>query len=446
MRYLRNRDRNSFVSTTGWIAVAGVAVGVAALVVVTSVMSGYAVQLGEMIVGLNAHGNVIRLTGGIDQYEQKLPKVAEVEGVAAVAPFVLREVMITSQAGTNGVLLKGIDPELSVKVSDLSKLIRPLEGEGAFPGRFEWLSDPEGLYEWVKENRKPEEKQEDSEDYDPQKNRLHNRAMESIILGSELAEDLKSGVGDVVSVVNPVGGGVGPTGPVPTSRFFRVAAIFHSGMYEYDLKFAFSTLKALQDFSQMEPDSITAIEFRVDDDLLMETATVAEAIEEKLGGFPYKVRDWREMNRNLFAALKLERIVMFIILTFITLVAAFNIASTLIMLVLEKIKEIAIFKSMGAKRTSIMGIFMIDGLLIGALGTVAGLLLGIILCALIPFLNQYLDLLDPKVYFMAKLPVRVEASNLAAIGVVAVTISWLATLFPALGAARLHPVKGLRND
>ena len=239
---------------------------------------------------------------------------------------------------------------------------------------------------------------------------------------------------------------MGPTGPVPTSRFFRVAAVFHSGMYEYDLKFAFTTLESLQTFSKMEADTVTAIEFRVDHDLVMETEKVADAIEEKLGSFPYKVRDWREMNRNLFAALKLERIVMFIILTFITLVAAFNIASTLIMLVLEKIKEIAIFKSMGAKRSSIMGIFMIDGLLIGSAGTIAGLLLGLFLCALIPFLNQYLDLLDPKVYFMAKLPVRVEMANLAVIGLVAITISWLATLFPALGAARLHPVKGLRND
>ncbi|RJO65303.1 MAG: ABC transporter permease, partial [Myxococcales bacterium] len=249
-------------------------------------------------------------------------------------------------------------------------------------------------------------------------------------------------VGDEINVVNPLGGGLGPTGPIPSSQYFRVAGIFYSGMFEYDMKLALIAIPEMQKFSSME-DEVTAIEFKVAPDRLFDTDEIGERIVAALGGFPYKVRDWREMNRNLFSALKLEQLAMFVILTFITLVAAFNIASTLIMMVIEKTKEIAILKSMGASRRTVMKIFWVEGFIIGLVGTFIGAALGLCICALIPVVDLQLD---QRVYYMTSLPVDVEPLHFTAIVGSALAISWLATLYPAWQAARMSPVEGLRHD
>ena len=454
-RHLQSGRRSAFISTIAIIAGAGIMVGTAALIVVISVMGGYEIELRNMIMGLNAHGNAVKLTGTFHHYKEQVKTVESTKGVQHAGAFILREVMLTSKGGVGGILIKGIEPEKAALVNDLSRYIRPARDGVQEVGNYKWLGDPEGLLKWTQEKRKNEKTAEPVKgavedkpaayEFDPRA-KQRDQVLSAIVIGRQMAKQLKVEVGDEVNVVNPLGGGIGPTGPQPSNRWFRVGGIFYSGMYEYDLKFAFTDLGSLQSFANMDDDEAMAVEFKVDEDKILDTSAIAAEVEERLGGFPYKVRDWREMNHNLFSALKLERFTMFIILAFITLVAAFNIASTLIMMVIEKTKEIAILKSMGAGQLSIMKIFMTDGLFIGAAGSSAGLLLGLLLCSMIPFLNRQLDLLDPTVYFMAELPVKVEPLYLATVVVLAVFISLLATIYPALQAARMTPVEGLRND
>ena len=246
-------------------------------------------------------------------------------------------------------------------------------------------------------------------------------------------------IGDRITVVSPVAE-LGPTGPVPRARSFRVAAVFYSGMYEYDAKFVYIDLKEAMTFFSTSG-GVTGIEVRVDD--VEATTRLGREIVRELGGFPFRTRDWKDMNRNLFAALKLEKIAMFIILAFIILVASFNILSTLIMVVLEKGKEIAILKSMGSTDASIMKIFVTYGLTIGVLGTSIGVALGYLSCRAIETFGIGLD---PEVYYIANLPVRMNPVEFVLVAGAALIISLLAAVYPALQAARLRPVEGLRYE
>lgn len=436
LRYLRARRSSSFVSTITVISVLGVAVGVWALIVVLSVMAGYEMEMRDKIIGTNAHGNVMKITYGFTEYRETTEKVSKIPGVIAATPFILREVMISSEANVSGALIKGIDIETVGAVTQLTSQIET--------GKMEYLTDPEQLLADTMSKRDTDiaEGKLLPTFTSRTKRRWGDKELPGIIIGKEMAKYLAVGVGDEINVVNPLGGGLGPTGPIPSNQYFRVAGIFYAGMFEYDMKFAYVTIEQLQKFSSME-DEVTAIEFKVSPDQFYNTGKIGEKIVAVLGGFPYKVRDWREMNKNLFAALKLEQLAMFIILTFITLVAAFNIASTLIMVVIEKNKEIAILKSMGASNRSIMKIFMIDGLVIGVIGTLIGLVLGFSTCALIPIIDLQLD---ADVYYVTSLPVIVQPLQVAVIVFSAVFISWLATIYPAWQASRLNPVDGLRNE
>jgi len=441
LRYLKARRSVKFVSTITLISVCGVAVGVCALIVVLSVMGGFAEELRDKIIGTNAHGNVLKSVYGFTEYRETAEKVLSVPGVTAAAPFLLREVMVSSQRNMSGALIKGIDIESAQKVTDIKGHI---EAAGKNSGKLEYLNDPESLLKDTQDaiEKEIEEGKLMREFSTRTKNTYGDKVLPAIVLGKEMAKYLGVGVGDEVNLVNPVGGGLGPTGPIPSSRYFRVGAIFYSGMFEYDMKFCYTTLKDLQELSDIG-DEATGIEFKVKPELVYETDRIGEQILEALGRFPYNVRDWKEINRNLFAALELERIAMFVILTFIILVAAFNILSTLIMMVLDKNKEISILKSMGASNLSVMKIFMIDGIIVGAVGTLAGTLLGLLLCALIPILDFKLD---QDIYYMANLPVKVQPLQVGLIILCALFISWLATLYPAWQAARTNPVDGLRNE
>ena len=265
------------------------------------------------------------------------------------------------------------------------------------------------------------------------------KSLPGICIGKEMSHTMRAWVGDVMNVVNPLGE-IGPTGPVPRSRAFRVACILYSGMYEYDSKFAYIGIPEAQKFFRLG-DNVTGLElkFRDVDAARAEGREVVKA----LGGFPYRAKDWAEMNRNLFSALKLEKLAMAIILTFIVLVACFNILSTLIMLVLEKTKEIAILKSMGARDASVMKIFVLEGLAIGAIGTAMGLLLGLASCS---FIERYGLQLDPDVYYISNLPVNVDPAQFVAVAFISLALSYLATLYPAIKASKLSPVDGLRED
>lgn len=261
-----------------------------------------------------------------------------------------------------------------------------------------------------------------------------------ILLGKELAQSLGVLVGDVVQAVSPLGGTLTPMGPAPRTRKFKVAGIFFTGMYEYDTKFAFVTLPNAQRLFKMY-DTVTGIELGVTD--IYNTPVLKAQVRETIGGGAYKVQDWIEMNSQLFGALKMEKIAMFIILTLIVLVASFNIVSTLTMVVLEKTEEIAILKSMGATKNSMMRVFMIQGIAIGMVGTVMGLFLGWRTCL---FLTNHPIPMDTDVYYIATLPVQMNVSDFVAVAVAAVFISFLATLYPALQASRLKPVEGLQHE
>lgn len=261
-----------------------------------------------------------------------------------------------------------------------------------------------------------------------------------IVIGRELARQLRVFVGDPVTVVSPIAGELGPMGPQPRSMQFRVAGVFYSGMYEYDAKFVYISLESAQSFFKMGK-GVTGLELRVSD--IDDARRISRAVLARLEGYPYRVKDWGEMNKNLFSALKLEKIVMAVILAFIVLVACFNILSTLVMMVLEKGKEISILKSMGARDSSVMKIFVLEGLAIGGIGTAVGLALGLILCVVI---SIFPIPLDQEVYYIPNLPVQIVPMQFAMVAGAALVLAYLATILPALYASRLPPVEGLRND
>jgi lipoprotein-releasing system permease protein len=404
------------------ISIGGVAIGVWALTVVLSVMSGFEADLKHKILGHNAHGMV--LTYGQDAFDDwngVRRKVLDVPGVAGATPFLYNEVMLSAGQNLTGAILKGIDTDTVGTVTDLPRNVE--EGDLA------WLRAPGRIPHSVREPDAPA----------PEAPARTDRTLPGIVVGRELARSLRVFVGDPVNVVSPFGD-LGPAGPQPKSRPFRVAAIFYSGMYEYDSKFAYLDLAEAQRFFGTG-ETVTGLELKVAD--VDSARAVMGRVVFALGGWPYRAKDWGELNRSLFSALQMEKVVMAVILGFIVLVASFIIVATLIMLVLEKTKEIAVLKSMGAGVPSVMKIFVAEGVIIGAIGTAFGLILGYGSCLLIDRVGIPLD---PEVYYISNLPVLIEPAQfgLAALG--ALLLSYLATIYPATKAARLRPVDGLRAD
>jgi lipoprotein-releasing system permease protein len=260
-----------------------------------------------------------------------------------------------------------------------------------------------------------------------------------ILLGRELAAQLRVGVGDRVSVVSPLGGELGPQGPMPKSRAFRVGGIFHSGMYEYDSKFVYILLSEAQAFFDVK--GALGIELKVDD--VDDAKRIGNRVVTVLEGYPYRAKDWGEMNRNLFSALRLEKLVMAIILSIISIVAAGLIVATCIMLVLEKRKEIAVLKALGVSDGGILKIFLAEGLQIGIAGGLMGLVSGLAWCL---FIEKVGIKLDPDVYYIPALPVSIEPAQTALAVVVAILVTFFASIYPALQASRLEPVEGLKAE
>ncbi|MFO7155162.1 MAG: ABC transporter permease [Pseudomonadota bacterium] len=406
---LLRRQRRSPTLVMTVLSIGGVAVGVMALCVVLSVMSGFEIDLKRKILGTNAHAVVLKY-GVFEDWEEASKVAAGTDGVLGVTPFILQEVMITAESNLTGALLKGIDP---ATVGDVTELPREI-----VEGSLEYLVRPEEI---------------------PVRGEEPNR-LPGIVVGRELARQLRIFVGDPVTVVSPLGGDLGPMGPQPRSMQFRLAGVFYSGMYEYDSKFAYVALDRAQAFFKMGS-SVTGLELKVAD--IDDARRISRQVLGKLEGYPFRVKDWGEMNRNLFSALKLEKVVMAVILTFIILVACFNILSTLVMLVLEKGKEISILKSMGARDSQVMKVFVLEGLVIGGIGTLVGLALGLLLCGAI---SVFPIPLDPEVYYISHLPVKIDLVDFGLVGLSAILLAYLATIFPALYAARMRPVEGLRND
>jgi lipoprotein-releasing system permease protein len=406
LRYLKAKRKQTFVSLITFISIAGVMVGVTALIVVIAVMNGFKEDLRDKILGVTSHVVISRFDGNISKYDEVRAKVEEVSGVNAATPFIYTQVMISSRKAISGAVLRGIEPKTASKVINLPKNLRA------------------GSLEELEAEKKPE----------------GMRSTPGIILGNELARNIGVSRGEPVTVISPLGR-LTPLGRVPRSQTFRVAGIFDSGMYEYDSTIAYVSLWAAQRFLGIG-DRVTGIEVRVDE--IYEADRVAKAIGKALDGYPYWSRDWMRMNKNLFSALKLEKIVMFIILTLIILVAAFNIVGTLIMVVIEKTRDIAILKSMGATRSSIMKIFMIEGAVIGLVGTLLGLLGGYTLCKLLAT-YKFIEL-PSDVYYISTLPVQMNPFDVALIALAAIVITLAASVYPAWQASRFDPAEAIRYE
>jgi lipoprotein-releasing system permease protein len=401
-RYLRAKQKQAFISLITILSVAGVAVGVMALIVVIAVMTGFEADLKSRILGGQPQVMIMRHGGAFKNYRQVLQEVEKTPGVEAATPFIYAQIMLRSKNSASGAVLRGIDPDSAGRVM---KTLQHLN----LPSSAEENSLP---------NSSPD--------------------IPGIVLGRELAKNLGVIEGDVIYLISPRGM-ISPIGHVPAMKQFKVSGFFESGMYEYDQTFAYINIKDAQKILRLG-DSVTGLDVRVAD--IYHARAVAQRIADKLG-FPYWARDWMQMNRNLFKALKLERRVMFIILSLIILVAAFNIASSLIMMVMGKTKDIAILKAMGATERSIRKIFVFNGMVIGSFGTLIGLGLGLVICTVLKHYNIH-ELTGDIYYFTTTLPVKLEIQDVISIIVAALLICFLATLYPARQAAKLNPVEAIR--
>jgi lipoprotein-releasing system permease protein len=391
-----------------------------ALIVVIAVMSGFSKDLRDKILGTNSHVVVSNMNRAmVENYDDIIKKVHSVEGVIAAAPFIMNQVMLINGDRVSGVVVRGIDPGKEETVSDL--------GKNMVSGAVTHLKTKSSFSGDIKVRGKK------------------NRA--GIILGKELSRRLGVGVGDIVSMVSPVSR-VTPVGLIPRMKLFKVVGVFESGMYEYDANLSFILLKSAQKFFSMK-NGVSGIEVRVAD--IEQAGNIASAIQKELG-FPYLVRDWMRMNKNLFSALKLEKIVMFIILILIIFVAAFNIVSTLFMLVMEKAKEVAILKSMGASCSSIMKIYSYQGLFIGLVGTFLGCAVGFVI---VPNLNEIVSSIESifgivafpsDIYYLDRLPSKIQYMDSFLIVIFSVVICLAASLYPAWRASKLELVDGLRYE
>lgn len=413
LRHLRAKRREVLVSMITLISLLGVTIGVMTLDIVLSVMSGFETDLRQKILGFNPHIVVVSYGGALHDYRGTLAKIRSTPDVVAAAPFVYGQAMLSARRSVAGVVVRGIDPAEETVV-DLERHL--VKGKlAALAKRHELELDAKAGGGKVK--------------------------LGGIIVGKELARQMGLFMGDPVRVLSPLGGTPSPAGMIPRMRRFVVVGIFDSGMFDYDTGLVYVSLADAQSFLDLG-DGVSGIEVKVAD--VYRARTVARRLEAALGGFPYRARDWTEINRNLFSALKLEKTVYFIVLSLIVVVAAFNIFATLTMVVKEKRKDIAILKSMGSTNGLIQRIFVLEGMAIGLAGTLLGTLGGFAGCLL---LQRYHFVELPKdVFLVTTLPVRMEGVDFLAVALVSVAICLVASLSPAWRAANLDPVEVIRYE
>ncbi len=400
-RYFKSKPKGTLLSLITLLSIAGVTIGVTALIVVIGVMAGFETDLKTRIMGIEPHLVIDRDGGPIEGYEQVVTLAESVPGVQAAWPLEEMQVMLKSDARVAIAVIKGVDPVAAgngLKLEQLSGLnVRP----------------------------SPDEQAQNASQLPP------------LIMGRDLARNLGLLKGESLFVISPRGR-LAPVGFVPYMKRFVLSDVFRTGMYEYDGSLAFMRLQDAQALAQSRG-SVSAVEVRVDE--VLQSATIKEKLTARLDS-GFRIRDWSQLNKNLFSALKLEKAAMFITLTLITLVATFSITSSLVMMVMEKVKDIAILRTLGATSASIRRIFVFQGMLIGIIGTVSGVLLGVILCYLQS--NYGLISLPGDVYYITALPVDLKTLDVVLVAISALTISFLATLYPARQASRLHPVEAIR--
>jgi lipoprotein-releasing system permease protein len=439
-------SKSGFLTVISVLSIAGVMVSSFALCIVVSIMGGFGADLKRKILGNNAHMKIeMPNAGGFEHWLSLLDEVRLQQGVRAATPVVSGEAMASSSSNTAGVLVRGVDP---VTIGTVIDLVQNIE-----IGKFEYLENTKVLANLPADT--PIGIAADGSVYLKGPNlrpffstKLDKEVEDAVVLpdeypgiiiGRELAKTLHVYVGDEVTLISPLGD-LGPMGVLPRSRRFRVAAIFYSGMYEYDASHAYMKLDVAQEFLDLKQ-NISAIEIK------LENAERVDAIRPKLlsaiQGPNLVVRDWQESNKNLFSALKLEKIATFIILSIAIAVASFCIICTLLLMVTEKSKEIAILKAVGSSDGAIMRIFMTEGVMIGAIGTVFGVVTGL---ALTLGLLWFGVRLDPDVYYVDRLPINVDPVDYMFVALAALAITTLATIYPAVAASRLRPVDGIRYE
>ncbi len=441
----RAKRRPPFVGVVTILSVVGVATGVVALIVVLSVMSGFEADLKGKILGAHAHVVVEKLGDDFAEYGEVEVQARASAGVRSAAAFVLGDAMISTDAGLSGTLVKGLDIGSADAVLDLegkiergrlADLLDPAAIPGACGKRFlppRPPPVPTGTAAVAAPILLDSVALAGAAD-------CPERVLPGIVIGRELSRSIRAYVGDVVKLVSPVSEDIGPLGPTPKLRRFRVAGIFYSGMYEYDAKLSYLTMTEAQRFFGKRGRA-TGVELKVED--IDRSGAVVAELHRRLGGPPYRVKDWREMNKELFSALLLEKIAMFVALTMIITVASFLIVATLLMIVLQRGREIAILKSLGASSSSIMKIFVVQGVTVGVGGALLGVGTGIGICLLLEKVGLRLD---ERIFYIERLPVVVDWGEVGAIAAAAVVITYLATIYPAMIAAALDPVEGLRED
>ncbi len=396
-KYLKAKRKEGFISLITFLSVAGVTVGVMALVVVIAVMSGAETQFRKQILGLEPHILIMNYKGSYDEYGPLLSSIKENPHIKVASPILFGQAMIRTKQSFSGVMVRGITPENG------SELIKGFT--------------PEALANAL--TTSPD-----------------NKATPGIILGKELANSVGVIKGDKVVLMSSQGF-ISPVGQIPSMKRFIVTGTFESGMSEYDSMLAYVHLEQAQQLVAAK-DKISAIGIWVDD--VFRVKQIREKYLTTIE-YPFYIRDWMEINQSLFSALKLEKTAMFIILTLIILVAAFNIASALIMMVMEKTKDIAVLKAMGATHKIIRRIFIIKGMIIGIFGTFLGTLFGVIVCYV---LKKYDFIKLPDAYPFSTLPVQLEYMDVMIISISAIFICFLSTLYPSYKASKMDPVEAIR--
>jgi lipoprotein-releasing system permease protein len=404
-RYLRPRKQEGFISVIAGFSLLGICLGVATLIIVMSVMNGFRQELLGRILGVNGHLTVYSAAGAIENYDSLNVTLENMTGIVQATPQVRGQVMVTgARGGATGALVRGVSKE--------ELLARRIIADNIASGSIEDMEARDGL-----------------------------------VVGERLATSLGLRVGDPIKLVSPQGNTT-VIGSVPRIKTYRIAALFNVGMYEYDSGFIYMPLEAAQVFFRT-PGAVTAIEVFVEDpdSVFINTADIRDSL-----GSSYRIQDWKQTNASFFNALQVERNVMFLILTLIILVAAFNIISGQIMLVKDKGRDIAILRTMGATRAMILRVFLLSGASIGIFGTVTGLLLGVGFAANIKTIQGWVEdlvgakVFDPEIYFLTNLPAVIDWTEVTSVVAMALCLSFLATIYPAWRAARLDPVEALRYE
>ena len=403
-RYLRAKRKEGFISVITGFAFTGIALGVATLIIVMSVMNGFRHELLGRILGINGHIGLMAPNGyPFNNYKTAIEDIAEIEHVSLVVPMIENQLLVTAGKSAEGAMIRGIEKEDLIKKPARREAVKKVDME-YFEG-------------------------------------------DNVIIGYRLARKMGIVEGDKITLLSP-NGKVTAFGTVPRMKSYQVVGMFDSGMYEYDANFVFMPLESAQVYFGLK-DAVTNIDVTLDSDEFL--IPVRKALEESLGSGAY-IYDWKQNNAAFFNAIEVERDVMFIILTLIIVVAAFNIISGLIMLVKDKSRDIAVLRTMGASKGMIMRIFFMDGAFIGVVGTLIGLILGVLFCENIEAIRQGLqtilgrDLFSAEIYFLSKLPAKIDWMEVLSVVLISLLLSFAATLYPSWRAAKMDPVEALRYE